>query len=295
MLDSYSITQELTRGRRFGKTYKGIRKADGLEVSIKLVQKEIHDERAIEQLRNEASFSFESDQLPQVLELHESDEGLILIKKWLPGKDLMSFKKELKRKEVLPFTKQFVRQFVTLLNEIHAQGIVHLDIKPSNIFIDGQFENFTVRLGDFGLAIRKNEIPTRKLLFPLGYAAPELILNQLDLVDERSDQFALGISLWQFYTEKLPLTHHNPSIFTNLQLTHPLPSDTKIPKSVQAILMKMCNKFQFGKPPNQLAKDEVRSSLKAGIIGRFDSLHKVTAALQEIPDKRSYCHMISFR
>lgn len=295
MLDSYLITQELTRGRRFGKTFKGIRKADGLEVSIKLVQKEIHDERAIEQLRNEANFSFESDQLPQVLELHESDEGLILVKKWLTGKDLMNFKKELKRKEILPFIKQFVHQFVTLLNEIHAQGIVHLDIKPSNIFIDGQVDNFTVRLGDFGLAIRKNEILKRKLLFPLGYAAPELILNQLDLVNEHSDQFALGISLWQFYTEKLPLTHHNPSIFTNLQLTHPLPSDTRIPKAVQAILVKTCNKFQFGKPPNQLDESTVRTCLIDGMSNRFESLHELSNAFQEIPSKRSYCQRISFR
>lgn len=295
MLDSYSLVQELTRGRRFGKSFKGIRKADGLEVSIKLVQKNIHDARALDQLRNESGFSFESDQLPKVLALTESEEGLILVKKWLSGKDLMQFKKGLKHRELLPFLKRFVQQFTQLLNEIHAQNVIHLDIKPSNIFIDGNAEEFTIRLGDFGLAIRKNDVPKRKLLFPLGYASPELILNQLDLLDERSDQFALGITVWQFLSDKLPLVHANPSIFTNLQLTHPLPHDRAIPKALQVILEKACYKYQFPIPPNQMHLQQVRDSLQKAKESRYKTLDELNAAVQQLPDKKNLYQRISLR
>lgn len=295
MLESYSLITELSQGRRFGRNFKGIRKQDGLEVSIKIVQKDLHDARALDQLRNEASFSFDSDQLPQVLDFIESEEGLILVKKWMPGIELMDFKRQLKRRQLLPFVKQFVYQFTTLLNEIHAQDILHLDIKPGNLFITGTVDDFKVGMNDFGLSIRKNQIPNRKLLFPLGYAAPELILNQLDLVDERSDQFALGVTLWQFYCEALPLTHPNPSIFTNLQLTHPLPHNSQIPKALQAILGKMCSKFQFGVPPNQLDAETLRSSLISGMADRYDSLREMNDDMQKLPDRQGYCQRISFR
>lgn len=295
MLDSYSLIEELNKGRRFGRNFKGIRKEDGLEVSIKIVQQELHDARALEQLRNEASFSFESQQLPQVLDFQERDEGFILIKKWLPGKDLMSFKKELKRREVFSFLKRVVQELTALLNEVHAQNIIHLDIKPSNIFIDGTAEDFKVHLGDFGLALRKNEVPNRKLLFPLGYAGPELILNQLDLVDERTDQFALGVTLWHFMTDKLPLTHANPSIFTNLQLTHPIPSDPQVPKLVQEKIEKMCSKFQFGVPPNQMDTETVRSYLVQAMNKRYNSLNDLNEDFQMLAEKKSLYQRMSFR
>jgi len=142
---------------------------------------------------------------------------------------------------------------------------------------------------DFVLSIRSSHVEEnrqRKLLFPLGYAAPELLLNHLDIVDQRTDIFALGIVIWQLYAGSLPLVHPNPSVFTNLQLTHPLPEHSEISKKIYLVLFKMANKHQFKIPPNKMDQQEVNRLLVTGMDVRFDSIEEVIDAFELIAKKK---------
>ncbi|MFI5179877.1 MAG: serine/threonine protein kinase [Thermoanaerobaculia bacterium] len=86
------------------------------------------------------------------------------------------------------------------LNDIHRQGVVHLDVKPSNIVIRATGEAVLV---DFGLA-RHDQLPDlmeERFRIPYGtgpYMAPEQILGVRR--DPRSDLFALGVFLYFFST-----------------------------------------------------------------------------------------------
>ncbi len=90
------------------------------------------------------------------------------------------------------------------LGELHAQRVVHLDIKPSNIMVR---ENGDMVLLDFGLSRHLDlpDLPAEELDGPLGtnsYIAPEQVLGVRH--DPRSDLFALGVVLYFLVTGRRP-------------------------------------------------------------------------------------------
>ncbi len=237
------------------------------------------NEHLIHLLRQESELNFQISGLPKTLVFEEGDSTLILIRSYLPGIPLDEFWKELPKKQRLDFLKSLIHKLTPIFNEINRLSIVHCDIKPTNILVTPEWE---FSLIDFGMAIKTNKIERRKTLFALGYSAPELILNELELVGQTTDIFALGITIWQLFTGKLPLIHPNPGIMTNLQITHPLPIDKGIHKHWMLILQKMCWKHQFNLPPSHMEKAEVQLALKNAMHQRFQNLQEISAAL-EIP------------
>ncbi len=277
--------------RKFGKTFKGIDSFTQEKVIIKQFFKEENNRHLLEQIQEEATFHFEKEGLPKVITHRENDIFFELILSFKEGIPIDQYWQTLKKRKRIAFLIKLTQQLSLIFDELKLQEIVHCDLKPSNLIIEEKGEHFQVHLIDFGMAVRKNT--TRKILFPLGYAPPELILNHLSILDHRSDQFSLGILIWRLYTGKLPLSHPNPSIFTNLQITHPIQNHRKIPKSIFTILEKMCYKHQFALPPNRMKDEDVKKKLLSAMDNRYSSLSKVTNELKQI--KPSFYHSISLR
>lgn len=82
----------------------------------------------------------------------------------------------------------------------HANGVLHLDIKPTNVIIDAAG---TVKLCDFGMATLASAAGYGGARGgTVGYMPPEQILG--DMVDERSDVFSLAVVTWQMLTGTNP-------------------------------------------------------------------------------------------
>lgn len=276
------------RKRKFGELFLATDAQTGSNVVLKTVRLDPNNSTISDRLRAEASFSFDFNGLPKTCHYEETNSTLFLVREYFEGVTLDEYWKTLKRKQKMPFILEFLRKLHPIFNHLEQLGIVHCDIKPSNLLIEPSLDTFRVHLLDFGLSIRTSELKknnARKLLFPLGYAAPELLLNQLGIVDQRTDIFALGIVLWRLYTGNLPLVHPNPSVFTNLQLTHPLPEHSEISKKTYSILHKMTNKHQFKVPPNMMDQLEVSKLLAAAMTRRHDSLKEVIDAFELIVKK----------
>lgn len=97
-------------------------------------------------------------------------------------------------------------QVVDALDEIHHQGIWHLDIKPANIMRDG---SGNVIIIDFGASKQltqdeKKTTTTTQLSYTPGYAAPELLEGNTNRLGPWTDFYALGATLYNLLTGNTP-------------------------------------------------------------------------------------------
>lgn len=286
-LAKYELIQKLggQHQRKFGEVYLAKIKSSGEDVILKYNHSNSSNINKIDLLRSEQHFSFEEKGLPKVIDFIETESEVFLIKNYQSGIPLDDFWKTVKRKQRLTFIKDFVGKLSELLNIIHYKSIVHCDLKPSNILIQGSINNFEVELIDFGMAIEQPIKEKRSLLFPLGYAAPELILNDLEIVNASTDYFSIGIILWKLYNDRLPLMHPNPSIYTTLQLTHPM-EDTELPKGLFPIIATLTQKPKFRTAPNRMNATEVRMELLKAQSLRYQNLEQLVNKIQQVKEPK---------
>lgn len=289
-LQGYSILKRLgnQKKRKFGDVFLIQNDRTQELMVLKNVLKKDSTHTITDRLRKEATFNFNQKGLPQTIDLIETDDQISLLRHYVNGITLDEYWKKIKRSNRFLVWKEIIFGLTNIFNTLKENGIVHCDIKPSNILLEENNSKLQIHIIDFGMAIRMSEIQNTPTLFPLGYAAPELILNHLKSINHTSDLFSLGIVSWQLFSGILPLSHPNPSIYTNLQITHPLPNTRNLPKGVYPILSKMCHKHSFSLPPNQLQFQEVDKLLKEACRDRYQSLEEVIEAINAIQPSRSF-------
>jgi serine/threonine protein kinase len=108
------------------------------------------------------------------------------------------------------------------LDEAHTLGIVHRDVKPSNILFNQSYDAF---LTDFGLAkftTRKTGMTGALLVGTPEYMSPEQA--QRLPVDGRSDVYSLGVILYLILTGRHPFRHKTASRIASAHVSAPVPS-----------------------------------------------------------------------
>lgn len=276
------------RNRKFGKVFLVRDRLSQQEYVLKIINKTNQNQIAQERLKNETKFKFDFPGLPLPSEIVETTENLVLIKRYIRGVTLEEYWQTIPTRNRMTILHEILKELCPLLDHLKSSEVVHADIKPTNIIVH-KTDKLELALIDFGMAIKINHVEHRNILFPIGYAAPELLLNHLDIVDHRTDLYALGISIWKLMDGKLPLFHPNPSIFTNLQLTHPLPESSAMNRKLTKILQKLCYKHSFRTSPNRMKSKEVRENLKSGMNGRYNNLTDFLSDFEQLlPTKKWY-------
>jgi hypothetical protein len=202
----YRIVRRMGSGAT-GVIYEAVRISDGLPVAIKLLRAAAaHEAIASDRLRREAEalgLSWHPNVVEVIDEGHLADGTSYLVMELLRGESLaarLRTKTRLTPRELLPVAMQVC----DALAAVHAAGVVHRDVKPSNVFLavdrDDPAGPERVKLLDFGIArVEWEETRITNTGGPLGtpgYMSPEQESGQGE-VDGRSDLFALGAMLYE--------------------------------------------------------------------------------------------------
>ena len=119
-------------------------------------------------------------------------------------------------------------QTASALAEAHRSGMIHRDVKPSNLIVD---RTGRVKLIDFGVAKVADMAPelTRagETVGSWSYLAPEQLNSEP--VEPPADVYALGLVLWEACTGNAPFEGDTPSAIALARLTRPVPSLPSLP------------------------------------------------------------------
>lgn len=133
-------------------------------------------------------------------------------------------------------------QAAEALSHAHSLGVVHRDIKPSNLLLDEQGK---VWVTDFGLAQVQGAAAltmTGEVIGTLRYMSPEQPLGQRVLVDQRTDIYSLGVTLYELLTLTKAFTGDTPKeIIKQVCFDDPAPIrklNPQVPEDLETIVVK---------------------------------------------------------
>ena len=202
-IDQYRIEARLGGGG-MGEVFRARDLELDRDVAIKMVRPELSDlDEVTARFRAEARTlaGLGHSNIATVFRFFAHEGTLYLVMEYISGKpfgDMLRDDGARPPAEVV----HMVKQALSGLGYAHANKVVHRDIKPGNLMLDG---HKTVKVLDFGIAHLLDQTRITQSGSVLGtpaYMAPEQVLGQQ--VDGRTDLYALGVVLYEMLTGKLP-------------------------------------------------------------------------------------------
>ncbi len=284
-IDNISL---LKKKNKYEDVFVGRIKISGKKIIIKRFNK--YNKKAYESFLKEKNVNFKHKNLNQLLDAYENKNHCFIIRNYIHGKDLKKYnipifkRKSKKQKFYLKCTLEALEG----LKKLHSNKIIHNDIRPSNLLLSlkdkkNLFKKPDIKITDFGQAkIKKNPILSYTSAFALIYSSPEQVLKLEELINESSDIYMLGVSLWVLLSGKIPFSHKIPEVIANLQLTYKLPKNHKIDKKIYKIISKATSKIELKKPPSKYSKSNLKSLIFEGQSKRYQSADEMIIDLKNI-------------
>ena len=232
--------------------------------ALKLMNPEFAaDQAALSRFRREAQVtsSLRHPNIVQVIDFDQTEDGReFLAMEFLDG-PTMADHLDAHGPLPLPHAIAIIRQIADALEAAHKAGVVHRDLKPENVVLVPQGEGrFLVKLLDFGLSkIRAGSLHITGSAALLGtptYMTPEQALGEVDKVDSRTDQYALGTLAWETLVGKPPFRADSIHAVLYQIIHQPPPAAPALSPGVERVLRRALAKEREDRFPSVAAFSE---------------------------------------
>jgi serine/threonine-protein kinase len=245
--DRYRLVSLLGEGG-MGAVYEALDLITKRRVAIKFLKPEVaKNKENLARFEREARAmaTLSNQNIVSILNVGTTDEYHYMVTELVTGKTL---DQELETRARFTYLEaiDILDQLCSAVKLAHSRNVIHRDIKPSNVYIghDG-----IVKLGDFGIAEFSHTSPKKvsqesSILGSAHYLAPEIC--QGEKATFQSDIYALGITLYQLVTGRLPFDGETVVDVAIKQIKEPLPSPRKyistFPKALEMVIRKAVKK-----------------------------------------------------
>jgi hypothetical protein len=241
----YDLVQRIGTGA-MGVVYKAYDSVMRDHIAIKILRPEYAgSHEALERFRKEILLARDLVH-PNILRLYHLGEcqgHKYLTMKWIEGTTLA---KVIRRDGALPLPSLHAisLKLTSAVEQAHAAGVIHRDIKPQNVLIDVRGEPY---LTDFGLARLQGESGLTQSGLFLGtpdYASPEQA--NLRPIDGRSDIYALGVMMFEMATGRRPFLANSVSEVLQMHRATPPPDPMhlrpELPEGLARVILRCLDK-----------------------------------------------------
>ncbi|WP_041739841.1 AAA family ATPase [Calothrix sp. PCC 6303] len=227
--------------------YRGMREYDQLPVVLKLMNLEYPNFSEVIQFRHQYTIA-KNLNIPGIVKpytLEVYDKGYIIVMEDFGGISLNQWQKPISLNDFF----NFAIQITEILQQLHHHRIIHKDIKPANIIVNPQTQEF--KLIDFSIA---SLLPreTQQLQNPnilegtLSYISPEQTGRMNRGIDYRTDFYSLGITFYELLTGNLPFMSNDPMELIHAHIAklavNPHIINPGIPQALANIIQKLIAK-----------------------------------------------------
>ena len=212
------------------------------DVAIKVLRYDFTNEDELHRRFQREALSATSLTHPNIVSVYDvGDDGDLhyIVMEYVKGKTLKQYIQEFA--PISPARSvHIMRQLTSAIADAHEHHIIHRDIKPQNILMDGEGN---VKITDFGIAITLSATSftqTNSVLGTVHYLSPEQARG--GTATNRSDIYALGIVLYELLTGELPFSGESAVSIALKHLQSDTPSirafDATIPQSLENVVLK---------------------------------------------------------
>lgn len=238
----YDIKEKIGEGG-MGVVYKALDTKLKREVAIKFLPHYIStnlEERERFETEAQAAAALNHPNIAHIYAIEETEDEMFIVMELINGKELREIiaVKPIEENEIINIANQIAEG----LKVAHNRGIVHSDIKSSNIMIreDGKIKIMDFGLAKIGLDDKSSSVDSTS--GTIAYMSPEQVTG--DPVDQRSDIWSFGVVLYELLTGEMPFKgDYNQAIVYSIMNEKPYSLESyQINKNIQTIIEKTLTK-----------------------------------------------------